>query len=383
MKVIIALDSFKGSCSAADACAAVARGIHDYNAQIDTVCLPISDGGEGLIDALSENLTAQGYRRVTIEITGPYLNKTPCSMLIKGTDCIVEMAQCAGLELEPASARRAVNATSYGLGEAVAYALNLGCRSFRVGLGGSATNDGGAGFVQALGVRFYTKDGAELTRPVCGRDLINLGRIDISGLHPGVSQSSFTGTCDVNNPLLGSNGATYIFGPQKGLQSGDLELLESGMRNYADLLTLSTSRDCRDLAGAGAAGGMGAALLWFCNASLQSGIDEVLDLLSMDKVLPGSSLVFVGEGKMDRQSSQGKAPIGVAKRAKRHEIPVVALCGCVDDSASILYDCGIDSMFSICTHPMTLEQSIEDCKVLLRKGACNIIRLFDSKKECA
>lgn len=377
MKVIIALDSFKGSCSAFDACAAVAAGIKSYDPSIETVLMPVSDGGEGLIAALQDSLEERGFHCALCEVTGPYLKKVQCTMLIKDELCVLEMAQCSGIELEEPSRLRACEATTYGLGEAVNFALSRGCRKFKIGLGGSATNDGGTGFLQALGVRFYDAKGQEIVRPMCGKDLAGLKRIDLTGMNPVLRECSFTGICDVKNPLLGKNGATQIFGPQKGLKDNDMYLLESGMENYANLLTKETGRDLRDSPGAGAAGGMGAALVWILGARLNSGIDEVLDLLELDKVLPGSSLVFVGEGRMDSQSCQGKAPAGVALRAKKQGIPVVALCGCVEEDAEALYNYGIGSMFSICNKPMTLEQSVGSCKALLKRAACNIIRLFE------
>lgn len=375
MKIIVALDSFKGSCSAEEACSAVEQGILSYNKDINVVKLPISDGGEGLIDALIPTLGAAGYRTERIEVTGPYLKNHPCVLLIKDEHCIIEMAQCAGLTLEPAATRRALNATTFGLGQAVNYALSIGCRRFSIGLGGSATNDGGAGFVQALGGRFFDREGHEILRPVCGRDLPELSRVDAGHLNPQLRSCSFTGTCDVANPLLGPNGATYIFGPQKGLQPGDLELLEHGMEHYAKLLG-EAGREFCEMPGAGAAGGLGFALLWSCGAKLKSGIDEVLDLLGIDELLPDADLVVVGEGRMDSQSCQGKAPVGVARRAKRFKLPVVAVCGGITDDATALYDYGIDAMFSICPRPLTLAQSMEQGGELLTRAAHNLIRFF-------
>ena len=296
-------------------------------------------------------------------------------MLIKDEHCIIEMAQCSGLTLEKPELRRAINATTKGLGEAVKHALSLGCRRFSIGLGGSATNDGGAGFIQALGGRFFAMDGAEILKPLCGADLINIGRIDISNLCSELKDCEFTGTCDVSNQLLGPNGATHIFGPQKGLLDNDLELLEQGLSNYVAVLGERGSA-CMDRPGAGAAGGLGFALLWCCHAKLKSGIDEVLDLLHINANLPGADLVLVGEGRMDRQSCQGKAPVGVARRAKQFGLPVIALCGGLSDDAVALYDYGIDAMFSICPRPLTLQESMAQSEHLLQMAAANAFRLF-------
>lgn len=375
MKIIVALDSFKGSCTATQACAAVKRGMVNFCADAQVIELPIADGGEGLIEALWPSLSAQGYRLQAITVTGPYLQPTTCNLLLKDEHCIIEMAQCSGLTLQAPEKRRAREATTFGLGQAVKYALNLGCRRFSIGLGGSATNDGGAGFVQALGCNFFSADGTPITRPLCGGDLINLGRIDASSLCPKLQECTFIGTCDVSNPLLGANGATAIFGPQKGLVDNDLELLEQGMKNYATLLG-DVGREYVDKPGAGAAGGMGFALSWACQAQLKSGIDEVLNLVHIDDMLPGTNLVIVGEGRMDSQSCQGKAPVGVARRAKKFDLPVVALCGALADDARAVYSCGIDAMFSICPRPMPLEQSMADSEHLLQQAAENIVRLF-------
>lgn len=376
MKVVAAMNAFKGCATAAEACSAVARGVHKFNPEITVEQLPVADGGDGLIETLQDTLARQGYKPLETVVTGPYGKMTRCTLLGKERSCIIEMAQCSGLCLQPVSELKSRKATSYGLGEAVIFAISHGFRDIKIGLGGSATNDGGAGFAQALGARFYDQSGAEILRPVCGEDLAGLSAVDADSLDPRVKQTKFTGTCDVSNPLLGPEGATAVFGRQKGAAPEDLALLEQGMQNYARLLQQATGSSYADTPGAGAAGGMGAALLWFCHAQMRQGIEVVLDLLDFDRVLEGSSLVITGEGRMDAQSAYGKAPAGVAARAKQQKIPVAALCGSLADDAVQLYAAGIDAMFAICDGPLTLEQSMQRAAPLIEKCSCNLIRTF-------
>lgn len=364
MKVVIALDSFKGSLSTAQACTAVAEGIKEYDISIETVCIPISDGGEGLIESLEPSLIKKGFLLKNAYITGPYQEIETCKYLIDGTTCVIEVAQCVGITLT--NNRDTKNATSYGLGQAVLQGLKQGARNFIIGLGGSATNDCGVGFAQALGAKFYDIEGNEMTQILCGKDLASIKHIDTSSLPAELKECTFTGTCDVSNPLYGENGATYVYGPQKGASQADLDELEKGVINYATVLKNHLNKDYSNTPGAGAAGGLGAALLWICNAKLCSGINTVLDLVDFDKQLKDSQLVFVGEGRMDGQSANGKAPMGVAQRALKQNIPTVALCGSVLDSASKLYAYGINSMFAICDGPMDLNYSMQNCYKLLK-----------------
>lgn len=380
MKAVVAMNAFKGCLSAAAACSAVARGLHKFNPALEVVQIPVSDGGDGLIEALQDTLIRRGFHKLETVVTGPYGKMTPCTLLGKDDCCLIEMAQCSGLALHPVSELRAAKSTSYGLGEAVIFALSHGFKDIKIGLGGSATNDGGAGFAQALGVRFFDRDGEEILRPVCGEDLASLSAVDVSTIDPRVEQAEFTGTCDVSNPLLGPEGATAVFGPQKGAGKEDLELLEQGMQHYSRLLQRESGCNYADTPGSGAAGGMGAALLWFCHASLRQGIEVVLELLEFDAALAGCSVVFTGEGRMDAQSAYGKAPAGVAFRAKQYHLPVLALCGSIAADAQILYASGIDAMFAVCDGPLSLEQSVQQAPELLEKCSCNVIRTFCARR---
>lgn len=375
-KVLVAMDSFKGSCSAFEAGEAVKRGILNAKADAEVINLPISDGGEGLIEALEKTLINDNFKKIKLSVTGAYGEQTECHFMCNGKSAVIEMAECCGIYKYDKNNLDARNTTTYGLGETAAYALDKGIRFFKIGLGGSATNDGGAGFAQALGARFFDKDNKLIEAPIKSRDLIRIASIDISELNQNIISSDFIGTCDVTNPLLGPNGATYIFGRQKGASDEVLKELEEGMENYAKVLINAFNKDCTSFAGAGAAGGMGAALTFFCNAKLQSGIDTVLDLLKIEDKLKGCDIVIVGEGRMDGQSVNGKAPVGVAKRAALHHVPAIALCGSYTDDAKVLYNCNIKAMFSICNGPMTLGDSMQNASKLIETSAENAARAY-------
>lgn len=376
LKVVVAMDSFKGSCSAFEAGEAIKRGILKVKDNATVLNLPISDGGEGLIEALERPLCEENFVKREAHVTGAYGEKTTCCFMQNKHSAVLEMAQCCGIYKYDRNTLDVRNTTTYGLGECVALALADGIRFFKIGLGGSATNDGGAGFAQALGCKFFDKQGKLIPAPIKSKDLIKIGSVDMSEFNKEVLTSDFVGTCDVTNPLLGELGATYIFGKQKGASINVLKELEEGMSNYAKVLSNYFATDCVNTPGAGAAGGMGAALKFFCNAKLQSGIDTVLDLLKFDDNLKDSDLIIVGEGRMDGQSINGKAPVGVAMRAAKYHIPTIALCGSYTDDANALYNCNIKAMFSICDGPMSLEHSIGHALKLIEKTAENIVRVY-------
>ncbi|QCT19093.1 glycerate kinase [Jejubacter calystegiae] len=377
MKIVIALDSFKGSCSARAACSAVAEGLRRVSDSLTLIEMPISDGGEGMLAALQDSpllARAQWHAR---RITGPYGQPTEAGfMQLPDGSALIEMAQCCGLELTPAARRDVRHATSYGLGELLSAALDVGCRDIVIGLGGSATNDGGLGFAQALGARFWHADGTPLKCPATAVDLACVDRIDLSALDPRLARIGVQASCDVTNPLLGEQGATRVYGAQKGADATTLNRLEAGMSHYAQRLILATGRDVSRVPGAGAAGGMGAALLWYTDARLRPGIELVLSLLNADTQLHEADLVFTGEGRLDSQSVWGKAPIGVAHAAARHGAPVIALCGGRDESSRQLYQHHIDAMWSICPRPLSLEQAMADAERLLADTAENALRTF-------
>ncbi|TCL03389.1 glycerate kinase [Sodalis ligni] len=375
MKIIIALDSFKGSCSAQAACAAVARGLRKVDARLELVEMPVSDGGEGLLATLAESPLLSGVRRRRIGCVGPYGQPLQAEFLVLADGRgVIEMAQCCGLELTPTSGRDVRQASSYGLGQMVLAAMDCGCRHLIIGLGGSATNDGGLGFAQALGARFYRLDGTMIGEPGCSADLAQIAHADLSGLDPRLATITLQVPCDVTNPLLGINGATWVYARQKGADDTALVEMESGMANYAEVLSRITGRDIGETPGAGAAGGMGAALLWYADGQLLPGIGLVLSLLNAPTHFQHASLVIIGEGRLDRQSAFGKAPIGVAREAARYSVPAIALCGGRDEDSRSLYQHHVQAMWAICPRPMSLDESMAACETLLADTAENLLR---------
>lgn len=377
MKIVIALDSFKGSCSAHAACAAVATGLNRVSTDLTLIEMPVSDGGEGLLATLAESPLLDGVRWHRQTCTGPYGQPVEASFLtLADGSAILEMAQSCGLELTQVEDRDARRASSYGFGQQVMAALKTGSRRLIIGLGGSATNDGGIGFAQALGVRFLCEDGTLIQTPAAGQDLPRVARIDLSGLTSLLKEADIQVSCDVTNPLTGDQGATWIYGAQKGANNDMLNELEAGMVSYNQCLTAALARDIGSVPGTGAAGGMGAALIAYAGATLRPGIELVLELLDADKHLTNADLAFVGEGWLDRQSAYGKAPVGVAKAAACHQVPVIALCGGRDESSQQLYQHHINAMWSICPRPMHLAESMKEGEKLLTDAAENALRTF-------
>lgn len=377
MKIVIALDSFKGSCSAQAACAAVAAGLRRVSDSLELTELAVSDGGEGLLASLAKSPLLGEIHWHEHVCHGSYGQPVSVNYLqLADGRAILEMAQCCGLELTTKRQRDVRYATTYGLGEMVTMLLDKGVRHIILGLGGSGTNDGGIGFAQALGVRFYDQDGRLINSPACGLDLARVSRIDLSDLDPRLQQTCIQASCDVSNPLLGERGATWVYGAQKGADSVALTMLEAGMCHYSQLLTAASGRDISNVPGSGAAGGMGAALLWYTNACLSAGIHLVLELLNAQHYLQQAQLVIVGEGWLDWQSAFGKAPVGVADMAAGYQVPVIALCGGRDDSSRTLYQHNVAAMWSICPRPLSLEESMANCEILLADAAENVLRTF-------
>ncbi len=360
MKILLAPDSFKGSLSAAEAAEAMATGIH--RAAPETLCvrLPLADGGEGTLEAL---VTATGGRRVPVTVTGPLGGPVEAAFGLlepSGETAMVEMAAAAGLLLVPPDLRDPRRTTTYGVGELIALAAKSGARRLIVGLGGSATNDGGAGALQALGVQFFDTAGRLMPAPITGGALGRLGRVDASGL-PSMLPSLVLAS-DVTNPLLGTRGATRIFGPQKGATEASVEELEAGLSRLAACLPPGAA----DRPGAGAAGGLGAGLMALTGAEMQSGIDLVLDTLGFDAHLEDADWVWTGEGRIDAQTLDGKAISGVLRRARARGVPVLAFGGSVEQGAAqALSAAGLRAAFPIVPGPVLLDDA-------LRGGAANL-----------
>lgn len=356
MKIIVAIDSFKGSLSSSEAGEAVAEGIRDVLPAADVMSLPLADGGEGTVEAL---VTATGGRLRSVQVTGPLGQSVIATygVLGDGSTAVIEVAAACGLPLVPLEQRNPLLATSRGVGELIIDALKLGCRDFVIGLGGSATNDAGLGMLEALGCRFLNENGVDAARG--GQALTSIQAIDRSGMLAELRGCRFRIACDVDNPLYGSEGAAYVFGPQKGADPKMVQQLDAGLRHFAHIAGQELGTDISNFPGAGAAGGLGAAFVGFLSGELKSGVELVMESLELEKQLNGAQFVITGEGSLDGQTSRGKAPLGIAKLAARRQIPVIALAGCVDEESPQLNDLGVTAYFPIIGRPMTLEEAME------------------------
>lgn len=373
MKIIVAPDSFKGSVSAKEAAENIKLGILRVDQDAEIVCIPMADGGEGTVQSLVD---ATGGELVHTSVTGPLLDRVDAFFGILGDrkTAVIEMAAASGLPLVPVAQRNPMHTTTYGTGELIKQALDRGCREIIIGIGGSATNDGGFGMAKALGAKFLDQDGQDIGHG--GGSLGRLHTIDVSQLDERLKDCCITAACDVDNPLCGPRGATYVFGPQKGAKGEMLALLDSSLAHYAEVIKGTLGLDIKDCPGAGAAGGLGGGLLAFMNAKLQRGIHIVIDTVKLEEQLRDADLVITGEGMMDVQTQYGKTPFGVAVAAKKYGIPVIALTGQIGQDARVLYEMGIDSIFSIVEGITTLEEAMENAPVLLQDAAERVMRLY-------
>ncbi len=372
MKIVIAIDSFKGSISSLDAAAALEKGFRQVLPEAEILALPIADGGEGTMEAL---LYSVGGEMRTETVTGPLGTPVEASWAaLKNGTAVIEMAAASGLPLVPEGQRNPCKTTTYGTGELLRVALDAGYRRFVIGIGGSATNDGGAGLARALGVSFRDAAGREL--PEGGLALQNLAEIDCSGLDSRLQESQVLVACDVTNPLLGPDGASAVYGPQKGATPEMVSALDAALARYADCLKTQCGKDVAAIPGAGAAGGLGAGLLAFCGAEMRSGIGLVLELSGLSEKLTGATLAITGEGRMDASSAYGKAPVGVAALAMAQGVPVVAFTGCLGPGYESLYEKGIGAILPIADGPMTVEASMANAAELLTGAAARAARLL-------
>lgn len=355
MKIVIAPQEFKESLSGIEIARAMQEGVNRVWQDADTVLVPVADGGDGTLQSLVD---ASNGKVMVAEVEDPLGRpiNAEWGALGNGKTAIIEMARSSGLALLSPEERDPVATSTYGVGQLMLVALDAGFKHLIIGIGGSATNDGGAGMAQALGVRFLDSDGSELPRG--GGALSNLAKIDISDMDPRIAGTSIDVACDVNNPLCGATGASAIFGPQKGANADTVALLDVALHKYGERISVDLDKDVMDVAGAGAAGGLGAGLMAFTNARLRLGADIVIEALDVEAKLDGASLVIVGEGQTDRSTVFNKAPVAVAQRAKAMGIPVIAISGSLGDGYKETLDCGIDALFSIENCPMTLAEAV-------------------------
>jgi glycerate kinase len=373
MKVVLAPQTFKGSISALGVAQAMEKGVRRVLPDAETVLVPVADGGDGTLETLVE--TSGGKIR-TSRVTGPLGDPIDAQWgaMGDGRTAVIEMARSSGLALLTVDARDPLTATTYGLGELIRSALDAGFRRFIVGIGGSATNDAGAGMAQALGVRLLDADGRDLA--FGGAALAGLDRLDVSGLDGRAGESEFMVACDVSNLLTGPEGASAVYGPQKGATPAMVEQLDAALGHFAEIVRRDLGRDVERIPGAGAAGGLGGGLIAFLGGDLRAGVDIVLDTVGLDGRLKGASLVITGEGSTDRSTVYNKAPVGVARRARALGIPVVAVSGSLGDGYADVHDHGIEAAVAITRRPMTLDEATAEAAELIASATEEAIRLM-------
>lgn len=373
MRIVVAPDSFKGSLSSIEVANAMEQGILSFFPEAVVIKIPIADGGEGTIDAL---VTATGGRMMRNEVMGPLGGLIKASWGILGDEktAVIEMAAASGLPLVPEEERNPLITTTYGTGQLIKAALDHGMRKLIIGIGGSATNDGGAGMARALGVKFFDSSDNEL--PSGGAALKSLAKIDLSTLDPRLAETSILVACDVDNPLCGPRGASAVYGPQKGATPAMISELDQALRHYAGVAKMSLDKDIAESPGAGAAGGLGAGLMIFTSAQLRPGVQIVLEATNFEDKVKNADLVITGEGRTDFQTAHGKAPVGVAKLAKKYNVPIVCLSGGLGAGCEEVYKHGIDGLLSIVPQPMTLEACIDSSEELVQRATERLCRLI-------
>lgn len=356
MKVVVAIDSLKGSLSSMEAGLAIKEGVLAAQPDAEVIVKPLADGGEGTTDALIEGMNGE---RIDLTVTGPM--HTPVDAyygyLRETNTAVMELASAAGITLVPDKEKNPLLATSYGVGEMIIDAIQRGCRNFIIGIGGSITNDGGIGMLKALGVRFLDEKGEDAGEG--GQALAKVACIDLSGLNPLLKECHIQVACDVNNPLCGESGSTYVYGPQKGVTEDMKKTLDEAMAHFARVTSESLENDYMNTPGAGAAGGLGFAFLAYVGATLTPGIELILDAVGLEDELSGADVVVTGEGRLDFQTAMGKAPVGVARLAKKYNARVVAFAGSVTKEATACNKEGIDAFFPILRGVCTLADAMD------------------------
>lgn len=373
MRIIIAPDSYKGSQSALAVANAMEAGVKQVFPQAQVHKVPIADGGEGTVEAL---VMATGGTMIQETVTGPLGHpiKAYWGILGDGETAVIEMAAASGLPLVPPSARDPRMTTTYGTGELIKAALDRNLRKIIIGIGGSATNDGGVGVAQALGIKFLDQHGAEL--PFGGGALGNLMCIDLTALDARLKETCLMVACDVDNPLCGEKGATAVYGPQKGATPEMVAELDAKLQHFAEIAQAATGKDVANCPGAGAAGGLGAGLLFFTNAQLRPGVEIILETTGFDQLVQDAQLVLTGEGRTDFQTAFGKAPVGVAKVAQKYNVPTVCISGGLGQGYEDVLQQGIAAVTSVAPGPITLSDCMNNAAELIETGTKRVCQLI-------
>lgn len=371
-KVLIASDSFKGSSSSSQVAEYIAKGIKKVDATIDIKKIPIADGGEGTIESLLSACHGKSYTKKVVGALGSEINATWGMM--NNDEAVIEVAEAAGFIVDKSKVSP-MKTTTYGVGQLIEEALNHDVKTIYIGLGGSSTTDGGVGLAQALGVHFYDDNGQEVG--LGGQELIKIKDIDISNIDGRLSKCQIIGLSDVTNPLTGEEGSAYVFSPQKGATSDEVEQLELGLQNLRRVSKEVLGKEYGNTPGAGAAGGIGFALLTLLGGQLESGIQKIMRLINLEEEMKRADLVITGEGQMDGQSIKGKAPIGIAKLAKKYKLPVIAITGSIGNSIEKVYENGVDLVISSTSSPMTLEEAVKNSDKLLGLAGMTAIKAYN------
>lgn len=382
MKIVIAPDSFKENLTSLQVATCIEKGIKRVLPRANCIKVPMADGGEGTVQSLVD---ATGGRIVTCQVTGPMGKpvRARYGILGDGRTAVIEMAEASGLPLVPRNRRNPLKATSYGTGELIIHALDKGATTIIIGLGGSATVDGGAGMAQALGARFLNKSGRLIKRHGSGGMLSTIEDIDMSKLDPRVKKAEFIIAGDVTNVLCGKHGAAHVFGPQKGATPAMVKTLDANLRHYATVIRRRLRKNINNVKGAGAAGGLGAGLIAFTGAKMKRGVDLVVEITGLQDHLKKADLVITGEGRVDFQTAFGKTPAGVAKAAGKYKVPCIAIGGSLADDARGVFEHGISGLASAAARDMSLDEALKNSRKHLEYAGERVIRLLLIGKKMA
>ena len=378
MKFVLAPDSFKGSMSSVYACSAMEKGIKKVLSDVNIIKMPMADGGEGTVDAF---VIGNGGKKIDLDSVDPFGRKISASIGILKDEktAVIEMSSTCGLYLIKEEERNILKASSYGTGVLIKKVLDLGFRDIIIGLGGSGTNDGGIGMMCALGVKFLNSVGNEIK--LGAEEICDISRIDLSNLDERIKETSFNIACDVNNPLIGKNGASYVFGPQKGASLDEVEFLDDSLNHFGKVILKQFGKDIRYIQGSGAAGGMGASVLFFLNGKFNLGVDLISKYNNLEYEISTSDYVFTGEGCVDGQTSLGKTPYGIGLISKKYNVPVICFAGKIKDDLNTLYDNGITSVVPILSEVVSLKEALEMGYVNLQRASENISRIINANRN--